>query len=242
MVLPSPVADRAVAHGAVAHGAVAHGPPGPFEGKLLSRPCGAAVAVNRLARYLRWAMSGRNHDRSGAQRQSARRCWVPDRPEKRGAPPARVGEILVGTQEYIAKRTGALMSQEEWRRIVGAKIAGRTRVGRLNRGVLTIKVATSAWSSELSFLKPELLRKLSEYGHDVRRLRFQVDQDFPSSRPQRRRARSNAFSQAGKSENLPVELQRRLRLIDDPNLRAAVAEAATSSLLSRKPGGSSEER
>lgn len=139
--------------------------------------------------------------------------------------------MLVGTQEFIAQKTGALMSHDEWRRIVGPKIAGRTRVGTLSRGVLTIKVASSAWSNELSFLKSDLLGRLSRGGFEVSDLRFRVDAesfDKPVSR-------KTAWSKPRAVSTLPAELSERLAAIEDPNLRAAVAEAARWSL-----GGANE--
>lgn len=152
--------------------------------------------------------------------------WTPDRPERRGAAPALVGDVLVGTQEFIAQRTGAVMSHEEWRRIVGPKVAGRSRVGGLSRGTLTIKVASSAWSNELSFLRSDIIERLALAGYEVSALRFRVDPNpfqekaAPPTRPR--------F--APQRQELPPELEQRLQQIEDPNLRAAIREAASWSL------------
>ena len=128
----------------------------------------------------------------------------------------------------MARQAGVLMTHDEWRAIVGSKIAARTRPGKLQRGVLTVKVASSAWSNELSFLRPQILDRLSKAGHEVQRLRFVVDQEL-STRPAAR-AKAQAHGPRPTDFRLPEELLERLRQIDDPNLRAAVAEAARASL------------
>ena len=159
----------------------------------------------------------------------SRSAWVPTALDPRGAAPLRIGEVLVGTQQFVAKQTGALMTHDEWRAIVGEKIASRTRVGRLNRATLTIKVASSAWSNELSFLRSQIISKLIQRGHDVEKLRFVVDQDLLPRRPAPRMGPGKPGG-AVPATDLPEELVRRLQQIEDPNLRAAVAEAARVSL------------
>jgi len=161
--------------------------------------------------------------------------WTPDRPARRGAAPALVGQVLVGTQEYIAQRQGALMSHEEWRRIVGPQVASRSRVGGLLRGTLTIKVASSAWANELSFLRTDIIERLSLAGHDVTALRFRVDPSpFQEKVPERGRAAAHAPARA---PELPRDLEAELARVDDPNLRAAIREAAAWSLGGARASG-----
>ncbi len=151
--------------------------------------------------------------------------WIPDRPDPRGAAPARLGELLVGVESFMAQKTGSAMGREEWRSLVGPKIANRTRVGRLHRGVLTLYVATAAWSTELSFLKAELVRKLNASGREVKNLRFVVDQIAPpKARPYQKVTENSPV------QELPAELVARLQAVEDPNLRAAIAQAARHSL------------
>src|SRR5690606_13507804 len=94
------------------------------------------------------------------------------------------------------------------------------------RGTLTIKVASSAWSNELSFLKPNLIAKLGRAGHDINDIRFVVDNitEAISARPGRPGTRAAA------AISLPPELISRLEKVEDPNLRAAIAAAARASL------------
>jgi hypothetical protein len=161
-----------------------------------------------------------------ARTGGGRSGWTPDRPAHRGAAPALVGDVLVGTQEFIAQRTGAVMSHEEWRRIVGTKVAGRSRVGGLSRGTLTIKVASSAWSNELSFLRTDIIERLSLAGYEVKALRFRVDPNPFQEKPIQ--AENPRF--APQRQDVPPELEQRLQRIEDPNLRAAIREAASWSL------------
>ncbi len=135
--------------------------------------------------------------------------------------------MLIGAQEYATKRSGAAMGRTEWISIVGEKIAARTRVGSLVKGKLTVKVASSAWSQELSFLKEDLIRKLNRAGHDVREMKLYVSKvdspEPPSANKPVGRTRPTPSP-------LPLELQRRLEKIEDENLRSAISEAARLSL------------
>lgn len=163
-----------------------------------------------------------------AQRRAKPQAWIPARPPKRGAKPALLGDVLVSTQEYVSRRSGGAMTHDEWRAIVGPRIAGRTRVGKNYRGLLTIKVASSAWCNELSFLKDELIGKLTRAGHDVRDLRFRVDPG--EQRPRSRRPSRRPAPEKATVSRLSPELEAKLAQVEDPNLRAAIAEAARSYL------------
>jgi hypothetical protein len=164
--------------------------------------------------------------------KNAPSAWIPERPDRRGAAPAKLSEVLVGAEDFMAKRSGAAIPRAEWTTIVGSRIAARTRVGKIWKGVLTIKVASSSWSNELSFLKPDLIRKLQRAGHDVVDLRFSVDK-IQSNSPHPRRGPRSAPSTFPQEPALPEELLRRLEKVDDPNLRAAIAEAAKASFRRR---------
>lgn len=157
-------------------------------------------------------------------------AWTPARPDRRGASPARLSDVLVGAESFLAQRSGSAIPRAEWTSIVGPRIAGRTRVGRLYRGTLTIKVASSAWSNELSYLKVDLLSKLRRAGHDVEDLRFSVDR---IAEPEMRRVRAPNRPEVQQAP-LPPELLQRLKEVDDPNLRAAIAEAARASFRDKK--------
>lgn len=156
--------------------------------------------------------------------------WTPDRPPGRGSAPATLGEVLVGARDFAHQRSGAAIPRDAWRSVVGERIAGRTRVGKLYKGQLTVKVASSAWSSELTFLKQQLIEKLTKAGYEVDDLRFVVDR-WAREKPAR-----SSLAKPGSPHlaPLPAELEARLAMIDDPNLRSAVTEAARHSL-AREP-------
>lgn len=155
-------------------------------------------------------------------------AWRADTPRGRGAAPLSLGQVLVGAQQFVAQQTGAFMTQDQWRAVVGERIAQNTRVGRLRDGVLQIKVSSSAWCSELSFLKADLLARLTRAGREVKDLRFQVSEG--TQKPKRRSTRVALTATADAPVELPPELQARLAKIEDGNLRAAIAEAALHSL------------
>lgn len=149
--------------------------------------------------------------------------WIEDRPPRRGGPPAPVAQVLAEFQRSASRKAGAALTPDEWQRIVGPKIAARTRVGRLTRGTLTVHAASSAWCNELSLLTTEIVDRLRQAGWAVDDLRVRVGafSEAPSS-PARRSAEQRT--------ELPAELQARFALIDDPELRSAIAEAASLSL------------
>lgn len=123
---------------------------------------------------------------------------------------------------------------------MGDRIAARTRVGVLAKGILTIKVSSAAWSTELGFLKPEILRRLQAGGLDVTDLRFKIDAGSSEPTKRLRSPFANPGAPAAVHEEeevpLPDELLARLHRIEDPTLRAAIAEAARVTLNRSKPG------
>src|SRR5262245_24048092 len=51
-----------------------------------------------------------------------------------------------------------------WREAVGLRIAERARPLKLDRGVLLVRAATSAWAHELQLLSEPIIRRLRERG------------------------------------------------------------------------------
>lgn len=145
-----------------------------------------------------------------------------------------LADVLVGTEEIFSERSGSALRRAEWTRIVGARIAGRTRTGKLESGVLTVKVASSAWSNELSFLKGTLIAKLRSAGYEVSDLRFRVDQIAPDAPTQKAHPLARSQTPRASEPPLPPELLKRLESVEDPNLRAVIAEAARASLSNTK--------
>ena len=53
-----------------------------------------------------------------------------------------------------------------WEQIVGPEIAARTRPLHLTRGRLLVECDHDVWRTELSFLKPEILKRIAEVEGD----------------------------------------------------------------------------
>jgi len=113
-----------------------------------------------------------------------------------------------------------------WRDAVGLRIAERARPLSLERGVLTLRVATSVWANELSLLAPTILERLQAARVPVTELRFRVGPIDPPQRPPERRASCAVPPPAP----LPAELSRVLADVADESLREAIASAASSNL------------
>ena len=124
----------------------------------------------------------------------------------------------------------------EWEAVVGTRVAERARPVRIERGVLQIRAATSAWAQELALLSPHILENLRARGFVVTSLRFIVGAVEPLLRPT---PRTEARVEPPAAE-LPAAVRLAAERITDPGLRAAVEYAAAKNLgwqamLSSKP-------
>jgi predicted nucleic acid-binding Zn ribbon protein len=78
--------------------------------------------------------------------------------------PTKVGDLIgtlleqKGLKEQV-ERTGVLA---EWADVVGEQIASVTRARAVSGGTLFVEVRSSAWMSELDFMKEEILGKLNK--------------------------------------------------------------------------------
>src|SRR5688572_12951106 len=142
----------------------------------------------------------------------------------RRSDPEPLGVLLATSRERTARLAGVGIDAESWRKVVGERIAQRTEPGRLTReGELTIHVASAAWAQELSLLSRDILARLIDFGLAAKTLRFRVRQiEAQPARPARPKPAITAL--------LPDELKTRLQEIGDPELRAAIAEAAALAL------------
>ncbi len=118
------------------------------------------------------------------------------------------------------------VAPRDWELAVGTKIARRARPTKLERGVLHIRTASSAWTQELSLLADAIVEKLRARGLDVRSLRFHVGSVEPLARPSWRTETRKAPGPAA----LPAEVKRSLAAVPSEELRDAIARAAAVSL------------
>jgi hypothetical protein len=145
---------------------------------------------------------------------------------ERPNPPASLFHLLAESP-LLRERSGGI-SAVEWQGVVGPRLAERAILESVSDGVLTVRVPSSTWAQELSFLSHVVIERLQGNGHAVSKIRFRVA--IPSN-PRRALPPTKAVSKAP----LPPALRTRLETIDDPELRAAVAEAAALSLGRQKP-------
>ena len=111
------------------------------------------------------------------------------RPRPRGSQttrdglPRRLGEVLTPTLDRLATGEEA-RAYAAWARAVGDPVTGGTRPKAFRRGQLTIECASSVWANELTYLGPQILRRMDEVapGHPVKRFRFVLGR-LPAAAP-----------------------------------------------------------
>jgi hypothetical protein len=97
--------------------------------------------------------------------------------------PRRLGEILTPALDRIAGGDEA-RAYAAWARAVGDPVTRGTRPKAFRRGQLTVECASSVWANELTYLGPQILRRMDEVapGHPVKGFRFVVGR-LPASQP-----------------------------------------------------------
>lgn len=144
---------------------------------------------------------------------------------RRGVP-VSVADLVGGVVRKAPSAPG-VVDEITWRRAVGVQVAKRTQPMRLERGVLTVKVASSAWAQELSLLEGTLRARLADLGIVVTQVRFRVGevappQRLPGARVDMRRKRAPVV--------LSDEVLGALERVADDEVRAAIADAASHNL------------
>ncbi|HEY3254238.1 MAG TPA: DUF721 domain-containing protein [Polyangiaceae bacterium] len=134
--------------------------------------------------------------------------------------PAALGSLLASSREAAARYAGTAIDREQWRQIVGERIAARTEPGAKRGRELTVHVASASWAQELSLLVNEIVIRLKAAGVHVDTVRFRVKEIAP--RPRDPAALKPIYRKAA----LPGALTDQLERIDDSELRDAISEAA----------------
>lgn len=140
--------------------------------------------------------------------------------------PLRVGAVLAGERSDAGLGRLGPVAPHVWQAAVGPRVAARTRPVRLERGVLTVRVASPVWSQELGFLAPTIAARLVERGVEVARLRFVVGPVEAVARE----PRPGPVRVIRAPRPLPPSVLAAIEAVDDPELRAAITEAARSNL------------
>jgi hypothetical protein len=120
------------------------------------------------------------------------------------------------------------ITQSDWEKIVGPRIADRSSPERLEPdGTLIVRVPASVWAQELSMLSTSVINRIGAFGLRVSRLRMTVGDP-----PQQLRPTSQRFVRhvVAAPAPLPPAVQCCIDDIDDSALRASILAAATASL------------
>ncbi|HEY4106054.1 MAG TPA: DUF721 domain-containing protein, partial [Polyangiaceae bacterium] len=145
--------------------------------------------------------------------------------------PASLGSLLASSRETAARLAGTAIDREQWRRVVGERIAARTEPGPKRGRELTVFVASASWAQELSLLVNEIVTRLRAVNVQVDTVRFRVREIAPPLRD------PLAPRPAARKAPLPPKLTERLNEIDDQELRDAIGEAAALWLAREEPAG-----
>lgn len=143
-----------------------------------------------------------------------------------------LGAVLVRDRAFASIVAVPLspISEKSWEIAVGTRIAARAKPYRLERGVLTVIAATSAWASELSLLADPIVTQLRRLGIDVASLRFKVGVIEAPPPPARRPPKLVPHP-------VPLEptMDAKLQAVRDDDLRAAIERAARTMLAYQTP-------
>jgi len=113
-----------------------------------------------------------------------------------------------------------------WKKVIGEGVVRRAIPLRLREGVLTVRVASSAWVQQLSMLRDELKQRLGTHGYKVTDIRFSVGPVLPP----RRLIGAPIFVPYLKPVTLPPSLEYALSQVPDVALRMTLARAAAANL------------
>ena len=127
---------------------------------------------------------------------------------------------MASSREAAARFAGTAVDREQWRRVVGERIASRTEPGAKRGRELTVHVASASWAQELSLLVSEIVVRLKAAGIGVDTVRFRVKE---IAAPMRDPA---ALKPVYRKAALPAPLSKQLDGIEDSELRDAIGEAA----------------
>lgn len=102
--------------------------------------------------------------------------------------PEPLKQVLRRALRQAPRTRRALLERAEraWAAAAGPELAGRARVGEFRRGILRVRVESSALLQELvAFRRDELLARLRENAEGLRihELRFEMGEDLADASP-----------------------------------------------------------
>ena len=109
---------------------------------------------------------------------------VRDMRARGGASPRRVGSLLTAAVPALEERLVEQRIHAQWSDAIGPELGRRARPGRLDRGVLEVRVDNSPWLAELTYRQADVLAALSaRFPGVVRGLRLGIGRREPEARP-----------------------------------------------------------
>ncbi|MEB3327748.1 MAG: DUF721 domain-containing protein [Candidatus Sericytochromatia bacterium] len=131
----------------------------------------------------------------------------------------------------LAQRRKESLAMACWPEVVGEATAARSRPLHVNRGVMVVKVASAAWSQQLSLLKGRYLEALARRvgAGVIQDLRWRVgaldraEDPLDLSRPRRNRAEPPRLP--GPPAEVVARVEAQVRVIRDPRVAAQVRRA-----------------
>lgn len=158
----------------------------------------------------------------------------------RGDVPRRLGEVLSPALDRLATSDQA-RAYQAWARAVGEPVKKGARPRAFGRGRLTVDCASSVWANELTYLGPQILRRMDEVspGHPVTGFRFVVGRwSSDQSGPEQENAPAARKIECRREQAAPSayeEARTEAKGVRDERLRAAIEAALRRS--SEEPPG-----
>ena len=144
--------------------------------------------------------------------------------------PERLGDLIrasvheLGWEQRFAEED--LVAR--WREAVGPRIAAHTRADHIDNRRLVVAVDSPVWSQQLTFLKPDILRRLAaRFGGGLVTDLYFVSGQIEAPRPEPAAA---SPSPAAPPAELPAEIAAEIAAVPDEGVREAVARAARAAL------------
>ncbi len=131
----------------------------------------------------------------------------------------------------------------DWEEIVGPRVAARTTPvnagAAMSEGVLTVRVANSAWLHELSFIKEQLVMRINEYvgtkdnKQPIREIRFYHGRAPKGRNDELSQAKAQQHREPLRKRPLPppaqgddlAKIQDETAFVEDEELRQTIIEA-----------------
>lgn len=147
--------------------------------------------------------------------------------------PKRLGDILSSALGRMATSEQG-RAYAAWTRAAGDQVASGARPRHFSRGVLTVECTSSVWANELTYLGPQILRRMDDIapGHPVKRFRFVIERAAPQQQETSPAARHDGRDErpappdlGGARAQAQGVRDERLRAAIEAALRTAPAEA-----------------